>query len=255
VTGATGGIGRAIAKALAGEGASLIVSSRKEPELDALVAGLPGEHRVIVSDLAEPGAAERLAADAGEVDILVANAALPGSGALESFSLEQIQRALRVNLEAPITLTHQLTPAMVTRGEGSVVLISSISGRVASDHASMYNATKFGLRGFGLATREDLRDHGVGVTIVAPGIVADAGMFADSGAKQPPGLGGVKAELVAAAVLRGVESAPAEIQVASVQQKVLGSVGYHFPRLSAFIQRHDPSGLAGEIAAGQTDKR
>jgi short-subunit dehydrogenase len=255
LTGATGGLGRAIASALAHAGASLVVSSRKEAELNELVGGLPGDHRVVVSDLAEPGAAEALAAEAGEVDILVANAALPGTGALDSLSLEEIQRAIRVNLEAPIILTRLLTPAMAARREGSVVLMSSISGRVASDHASMYNATKFGLRGFGLATREDLREHGVGLTLVAPGLVADAGMFADSGAEPPPGLGAVKPEHVASAVLRGVESSPAEIQVASVQQKVLGSFGYHFPRLSAFVQRHDRSGLAAEIAGGQTDKR
>jgi short-subunit dehydrogenase len=144
---------------------------------------------------------------------------------------------------------------MIGRGEGSVVLISSISGRVASDHAAMYNATKFGLRGFGLAMHQDLHDRGVGVTVVAPGIVAEAGMFADSGAKAPPGLGSVKPEQVAAAVLRGVESAPAEIQVAPPQQRALGSFGYHFPRLSAFVQRHDPSGLAADIASGQADKR
>src|SRR5690349_6632187 len=87
LTGATGGLGKAIAKGLAGRGATLVLSSRKRDELDALAAELPGNgHSVIVSDLAEEGAAERLAAEAGDVDILVANAALPGSGRIEGYS-------------------------------------------------------------------------------------------------------------------------------------------------------------------------
>ena len=81
LTGATGGLGRAIAEALAARGATLLLSARKRDALEALAAELPGDgHRVLPADLAEPGAAERLAAEAGEVDILVANAGLPGAG-------------------------------------------------------------------------------------------------------------------------------------------------------------------------------
>src|SRR5207245_1516658 len=105
LTGATGGLGRAIAQALAGRGASLALSARKAEALAALAAELPGEgHRVLPVDLAEPGAAERLASEAGEVDVLVANAGLPGAGWLADFTPEQVQRALRVNLEAPMLL-------------------------------------------------------------------------------------------------------------------------------------------------------
>jgi short-subunit dehydrogenase len=87
LTGATGGLGRAIASALADRGASLILSSRKPEELDRLAASLPGsDHRTIVSDLAEEGAALALLAEAGEIDALVANAGLPGSGKLEGFT-------------------------------------------------------------------------------------------------------------------------------------------------------------------------
>src|SRR5687768_142808 len=96
LTGATGGLGRAIAEALAARGASLILSSRKSHELEALAGDLPGEHRAAVADLAQPGAAIALLADAGEIDILVANAALPASGALDSFSQAEVERALRV---------------------------------------------------------------------------------------------------------------------------------------------------------------
>ena len=99
LTGATGGLGRATAAALAARGVTLVLSSRKPDELDELVSTLPGEgHRAIVSDLAEEGAAVRLLKDAADLDVLVANAGLPASGRLDAFSQEEIGRALRVNL-------------------------------------------------------------------------------------------------------------------------------------------------------------
>ncbi len=97
LTGTTGGLGRAIAKALASRGAKLVLSSRKAEELEQLARSLPGGgHATAVCDLAEEGAALVLLEKAGDIDVLVANAALPGSGRLESFSQDQIGRALRV---------------------------------------------------------------------------------------------------------------------------------------------------------------
>ena len=192
LTGATGGLGRAIALGLAGGGAELVLSSRKPEELEALAAELPGNgHSTAVSDLAEPGAAEELAATAGRVDLLVANAGLPASGWIEDFTPEQITRAVRVNLEAPMILARQLMGPMVERGEGHLVFVSSLAGKAASPRAALYNGTKFGLRGFALALREDLAgsDSGVGASVVMPGFIRDAGMFADSGSRTPPGVG------------------------------------------------------------------
>src|ERR1700749_507467 len=99
LTGATGGLGRAIAKGLAGAGATLILSGRREEDLLALPESLPGaDHRVVVADLAEGGESERRAAATPGVDILVANAGLPGSGWLSEFSAEAVKGALRVKL-------------------------------------------------------------------------------------------------------------------------------------------------------------
>ena len=98
----------------------------------------------------------------------MANAALPASGPIVDFSPEQIDRALDVNLRAPIQLTRALVPGMVERGAGHVVLVSSLSGKVASIGSSLYSATKFGLRGFASGLREDLHGTGVGVTVVFP---------------------------------------------------------------------------------------
>ena len=135
--------------------------------------------RALAVDLVEPSEVDRLASEAGEVDILIANAALPATGALESFTMHEIDRALAVNLRAPIALTHALMPAMVARGRGHLVYISSLSGKAATPVSLMYTTTKFGLRGFAAGLRIDLRGSGVGVTTVLPGFIRDAGMFAD----------------------------------------------------------------------------
>jgi NAD(P)-dependent dehydrogenase (short-subunit alcohol dehydrogenase family) len=112
LTGATGGLGRAIATALAARGARLILSSRKAEELVKLARSLPGGgHTTLVSDLAEEGAALALLEQADDIDVLVANAALPASGCLDGFSQDQIGRALRVNLESPVRMARELLPA------------------------------------------------------------------------------------------------------------------------------------------------
>lgn len=216
VTGATGGIGQAITRALAAGGARLLVSGRREAELSALAEDLGAGGQAIVCDLAVRGDVERLAERAAEahVDVLVANAALPASGLLSELSQDQIDRMLDVNLRAPIALARVLAPAMLARGRGHLVFVSSVSGKAAAPASSIYSATKFGLRGFALGLREDLRGGPVGVSVVAPGFIRDAGMFADAGVKLPPGVGTKSPSDVADAVLRAIEGNRAEIDVA-----------------------------------------
>jgi short-subunit dehydrogenase len=246
LTGATGGLGRAIAKALAARGATLALSARKAEALAALAAELPGEgHRVLPADLAEPGAAAALAAAAGEVDVLVANAGLPGAGRLTDFTPEQVTRALRVNLEAPMLMAQALLPAMLERGSGHLVFISSLSGKAASPRSSVYNATKFGVRGFALGMRADLGPQGIGVSLVSPGFIREAGMFAEAGAKPPPGLGTGTPEQVGAAVAKAVEQNKAEIAVAPLPQRALAHFALASPAISVRVQ----SGSAGQKAA------
>jgi short-subunit dehydrogenase len=246
LTGATGGLGRAIAQALAERGARLALSARKREALEALAAELPGSgHEVLPADLAEPDAAERLAAEAEGVDVLVANAGLPAAGRLADFSAEQVKRALRVNLEAPMLLARAIYPQMLERRSGHLVFVSSLSGKSASPRTSIYNATKFGLRGFALGLRTDLGPLGVGVSLVSPGFVREAGMFADAGAKPPPGMGTARPEQVGAAVVRAIERDKIEIAVAPFQQRALAHLGLASPGLAVRAQ----SGSAGQKAA------
>src|ERR671911_1036145 len=214
LTGASGGVGQAVARALHGRGARVLLSGRSTGALEHLRAELGETAQVLEADLTEAGAATTLAERAGEVDVLVANAGLPASGRLERFGPEDIDRALDVNLRAPIQLTRALVPGMVERGAGHVVLVSSLSGKVASIGSSLYSATKFGLRGFAAGLREDLNGTGVGVTVVFPGFISDAGMLADSGVKLPRWVGTRTADQVAAAVVHGIEHERAEIDVA-----------------------------------------
>lgn len=257
LTGATGGLGRAIAEALAGRGATLVLSSRKPEQLAELARGLPGGgHRPVVADLAEPGAAERLAADAGAVDILVANAGLPASGRLEGFTPEQIGRALRVNLEAPIQLARALLEPMRERDRGHLVFVSSLSGKAATARQSLYAATKFGLRGFALGLRQDLWGTAIGVSLVSPGFVREAGMFADAGVKPPPGLGTTTPRRVAEAVVEAIERDRGEIDVAPFVQRALAGFAHRRPHIAARLSSGVSAGtVADRIVRGQANKR
>jgi short-subunit dehydrogenase len=246
LTGATGGLGRAIAKALAQRGATLALSGRKSEALEALAAELPGEgHRALPADLAEPGAALRLAADAGQVDVLVANAGLPAAALLSDFTADHVVRALRVNLESPMLLAQALFPAMIERGDGHLLFIASLAGKSASPRSSVYNATKFGLRGFALGLRQDLGPQGVGVSLVSPGFIREAGMFAEAGAKAPPGLGTGTPEQVGAAVVKAIERDKVELTVAPLLQRTLAHVGLASPSIADRAQ----SGSTGQKAA------
>ena len=125
ITGSTGGLGRAIARACADRGAHLVLTGRDAAALDRL-AGMLGTENV-VADLAKASDVERLVEAVGDLDVLVSNAALPGGGRVRTFSIEEIDRLLDVNLRAPIVLSRQFTPQMTERGRGHVVFISSLA--------------------------------------------------------------------------------------------------------------------------------
>jgi short-subunit dehydrogenase len=257
LTGATGGLGRAIAEALAGRGAKLILSGRKAEALEALAEELAGgDHRVLPCDLGVAGAAQQLATDAGDVDALVANAGLPGSGRLQAMTSEQLVKALRVNLESPMLLAQALEPAMIAKGSGHMVFVSSLSGKSATPLSSVYNATKFGLRGFALGLRADLDRLGIGVSLVSPGTIREAGMYADSGADPIPGLGTSSPKQVADAVIKAIERNKVEVTVAPIQQRFLAHFALATPGFSVKVASGESGQkAAAAVAEGQHDKR
>jgi short-subunit dehydrogenase len=254
LTGATGGLGQAIARALRSKGADLILTGRRVDVLEPLAAELSA--RALAVDLSDASEIDRLLAEAGDVDILVANAALPASGRLDSFSTEQIDRALDVNLRAPIVMTHALVPQMLSRGRGHLLFMSSLSGKTGTAGSSMYNATKFGLRGFAMAMRAELHGSGVGVSAIFPGFIREAGMFAEAQVELPRGVGTRSPEDVAKATVGAIERNRGEVDVAPLSLRIGSAFSGIAPELSATITRKSGSDrIAHQLADSQRSKR
>lgn len=259
LTGATGGLGEAIAQRLAADGARLVLCGRREQALDAVAARLGPDrerHRTLVCDLQSREEVAALAGRAGAIDVLVANAAVPASGPATEYTVEQLDRALDVNLRAPIVLALALAPAMCARGHGQIVLMSSLSGKSGQAGTAIYSATKFGLRGFGQGLRGDLRPAGVGVSVVFPGFIRDAGMFHNSHAELPRGVGTSTPQQVADAVAHAIASDKGEVTVAPVAMRLGTAVAALAPdRVAALAGRVGGDRVAADVADGQRHLR
>jgi short-subunit dehydrogenase len=174
VTGASSGIGRATAEALAAAGARVLVHGRDKDALADLAWRIGGE--ALIADLAEPDGAERLAdaalAVTGRVDIVVANAGIGHAGRFADMAADEVDPLIAVNLTAPIRLVRALMPGMVERRRGYLCFVSSIAARTGVAGEAVYVATKAGLDAFADSLRLELRGSGVLVGVLVPGVVA-----------------------------------------------------------------------------------
>ncbi len=256
LTGATGGIGHDIARTLHHAGAQLTLSGRRTEVLEPLAEELGAGTRVVAADLAERDDVQRLVEECADVDILVANAALPISGDIFSLPPDAIDRALEVNLRAPIMLARLFAEGMAERGAGHLVFISSLAGKAATPGSSIYSATKYGLRGFGRGLRADLAPRGVGVSVVFPGFIRDAGMFHDSGAQLPSYIGTSSTQEVAEGVREAIERDRAEVDVAPISMRAGIKLAELAPALSDRVtERMGSRDIAAQVADGQAVKR
>jgi len=253
VTGASGGLGRAISLALQREGAELVLTGRQAGPLGALAAEVGG--RAVVADLASRADLDRLMAEAGPLDVLVANAAVPASGDLAEWEPDQIDRAVDVNLTSSILMARALLPDFRARRSGHFVFVSSLSGKAGSPGTALYSATKFGLRGLAAGLRADLVGSGVGCSCIFPAFVGDAGMFAATGARLPFGFSTVTSDAVAAAVVRAVRTNRAEIDVAPFSLRAGVVLGSLFPATSAALQARMGRRLSRQIVEAQKGRR
>jgi uncharacterized protein len=253
LTGATGGIGHAIARALHSRGGQLIVTGRRRDVLEPLATEIDGT--ALAADLSQRADVERLVEEAGHVDIVVHNAALPASGDILSFGPDELDRALDVNLRSPMILSRHFAETLGSRGSGHIVFISSLSGKSGQSGSAVYSATKFGLRGFAQGLRADLKPRGVGVSCIFPGFIRDAGMFHESEAKLPKGVGTSTPEEVAAGVVTAIERNKMEIDVAPVAMRVLTAFAGLAPATAAKLTPKSGEQLSKDIAAGQSRKR
>lgn len=209
VTGASSGIGRDLAIALAERGATVVGAARNEERLRSLA----DEHGtdVIVTDVAQSADRERLIDVAlerhGRIDALVNNAGIGLNVDVADMTEDQITSQVAVNLTALMDLTRRALPGMLARGRGDVVNVASMAGYVAAPPFSVYAATKHGVVGFTNGLRRELRGSGVHAHLIAPGPVRTewarraAGYAPEAGAAEQPDEFGVSPRRVTDAML------------------------------------------------------
>jgi short-subunit dehydrogenase len=171
VTGASRGIGEAIARAFAGAGARVVLVARSEGPLKELAGELRGV--ALPADLADPDEVAaliaRVEAECGAIDVLVNNAGVDLVGDFVRDSVAEIERLYRVNLVAPVVLCRQVLPGMIDRGRGHIVNMSSMAGVGAFPGLAPYASSKAGLTHFSAALRGELQGLPIGVTVVELG--------------------------------------------------------------------------------------
>jgi short-subunit dehydrogenase len=167
VTGASSGIGAAVAEALVARGWTVFGTSRHPESLNEPIRGVTW----LALDLADPASIEACVAAAGDVDVLVNNAGESQSGPIEELPMEAIERLFQVNVFAAVRLTQLVLPGMRERGYGRVVMVGSMLGSFPLAYRSSYVAAKAALRGFATAARREVLKYGVGVTTVEPGAI------------------------------------------------------------------------------------
>ena len=247
VTGASHGIGPIIARTLAGAGYRLVITGRTAGELEGLASELKvaGTAAVAIpADLTRVADRERLAAGAeaafGRVDVLVNNAGGDPQREFDAMSWAQNEAIIALNAIAPIHLAHLLLPGMLRRGQGHVVNISSIAGRVSFPYAEAYAAAKDGIIGFTRVFRNDYRGRRVSASVVILGAIRDAGQGERTAREVGlplPAMGTSPASQVGRAVLTAIRKDRAEIVVMPGPGRLIKALMDLFPGLGPAMNR------------------
>ena len=178
ITGGSEGVGAATARLFADAGANLMLVARGKKKLEAIADDLRDKTRVEIfaMDVADADACidvfKKAQFEFGSVDILVNNAGYHARGLVEAVAADELARMVDVNLRAPMMLSHIALPYLREAGEGAIINVGSLAGRVIYPGASGYSATKAGLRSFTLGMAEELRGTGIKVGLVSPGPVS-----------------------------------------------------------------------------------
>jgi len=166
----------------------------------------------------------------GNIDILVNNAGIELYKPYQDYTAKEVSNILNVNLYAPMELTRLFLPSMLKRG-GHIVTIASLAGKKGLPFNTPYSASKAGLIMWTDGMRQELVDSSVGISVICPGYISDAGMFFDGGVDPPPLLGSSKPQAVANAVLEAIRKNKAEIIVNHGPIKPLLAIGQIFPKV------------------------
>ncbi|WP_172326957.1 SDR family oxidoreductase [Mangrovicoccus sp. HB161399] len=171
VVGASEGLGLAVAEALAGEGARLVLSARSQERLDRVAAGMPGAPEIVPLDVADAAAVRRAAAEVGEIDGLVFVAGVYWPMAAAEWDAQQAEAMADVNFCGAVRVLGQVVPAMAKRGRGHVVLTGSLTGYRGLPGSIGYTASKAGIMSLAECMACDLAGSGVKVQLVNPGFI------------------------------------------------------------------------------------
>ena len=193
VTGASSGIGRALALRLAREGMRVALVARRRADLEALAAeimGAGGDACAFPCDVesaAEVAATARAAAlHFGAVDLLVNNAGYGHHRAFLDWDLDDMERMMRVNYLGTLRFTKALLPGMVARGRGSLVFVASVAGKIATPDETAYSASKFAMIGLAQSLSLEVEDAGVHVLVVCPGVIRTPFFDEEALSRMPP---------------------------------------------------------------------
>ena len=244
ITGASRGIGPHLASALAGRGMNLVLTGRSGAELQAVAAD-QRKHGVrvlaVVADLLDDdartlliGAAER---EFGGVNVLVNNAGGDPLRQFDEMSIEENESIMKLNLFAPIALSHLVLPGMLERGQGHIVNISSMAGRVGFPYTEAYAAAKDGLIGFSRVLRADYRARGVSASVLILGAIAGAGQGQRTmdEMRMPKSSFMAPVGLVVKALLKALDKDKAEIVVQPGPGRMLRAVMDFYPGLGPWM--------------------
>jgi short-subunit dehydrogenase len=226
ITGASSGIGEALARTFAEQGASLLLSSRRPAELERvrLTCDHPERHQILELDLERsqdfPALAREAVARMGRIDLLINNGGVSQRGLAADTPPEVERRLLEIGYFGPVFLTKALLPHFLSRGSGRIVVISSVMGYVGTPMRSSYSAAKHALHGYFDSLRAELWRSGIGVTLACPGYVRTAvsenALLANGerqGRQDRPKGRGIGAPACAAAIVRAVAREKDEIHV------------------------------------------
>jgi short-subunit dehydrogenase len=220
LTGGSRGLGPYIGRALAREGVNVALTARSEAELRAVAGELATrgvKAKAIPADVTDAASRTKLLdevrAEFGGIDILVNNAGIERLSLYTRLSPEFIETMIHTNLVAPLLLTRLLLPEMMRQGSGHIVTISSMGGKKGSPYTATYAGTKAGLIEWTRGLREELRHTGVSASVICPGFVSGAGMFAVYGKRAPRIAGETTPGEVADAVIRSIRKDVGEIIV------------------------------------------
>ncbi len=225
ITGASSGIGAALAESFAREGATLILSARRRDELEGVAARCGGGgHLVLPLDLTKAetfsSCVETVHRQLGRVDILVHNGGISQRARAEDTRLEVDRRLMEVNYFGAVALTKAVLPAMLAAKTGQLVVISSVAGKVGTPLRSAYSATKHALHGFFDCLRAEVTEAGLVVTLICPGYIrTDVSKNALTGDGTPMNAtgediaGGHPADLTAQQILDAVHARKSEVYV------------------------------------------